>query len=136
MKKVFIVLKLVIFIIVLSCKTSEQLKVETTQSKTLELVFVKTTIKKSENESKLEVKNNPFGPQTEIIFETTKFGNIVIKMHNDLGEFFTSKTFSDIYPGKQTIQLINTEVVPSGVYIYQIFLNSEIIQQKKILILK
>ena len=127
---------LILLFTVFNCKTTDKLKSDHNASKELELVFTKSENENSETEKKVDLENNPFCPQTEIMFETNHLGNVLVKIYNNKGKFIIERLFSEINPGKQVIQLKNLEILESGLYIYQIFLNDIKIEQKKMIVLK
>ncbi len=123
-------------LMILSCNTKMKSKVQTIENKTLELVFIETENSQINDGKDLQFPESPFCPQTEIIFKTEKSGRVNLKIYDDKGSFIIEKNFNIKSPGTQKVLLKNSNVLKSGVYIYQLFLNENMFEQKKMLLLK
>lgn len=76
---------------------------------------------------------NPFNPSTKISYSIPKSGYTVLTVYNTLGEQIVELINKDLTPGYYTVEF-NAEKLPSGVYIYLLKSDSNILSKKMILV--
>lgn len=76
---------------------------------------------------------NPFNPFTNINFNLPEQGFVSVKVFNSLGEIVTTLAYEIMAAGKHTL-LWDGSNLPSGVYMYSINWNDEIISKKMLLV--
>jgi len=78
---------------------------------------------------------NPFNPKTIITYEVPKLSDIKLVIYNILGE--TVKTVVNAKQQASTyIVAVNLSALASGVYFYRLFANGNVIDTKKLVLLK
>ena len=78
---------------------------------------------------------NPFNPITNINYELPEKGNVMIEIHNIIGQQVTEYIGLDILPGYYSFTW-DASNFPSGIYYYRIFYNNILIQNKKMALVK
>jgi uncharacterized lipoprotein YddW (UPF0748 family) len=76
---------------------------------------------------------NPFNPKTKISFSLPEDGFATIKIYNILGQLISELVNSEFTAGHYTVEF-NAENYPSGIYIYVLQSNSQILSKKMIII--
>ena len=77
---------------------------------------------------------NPFNPGTKIDYEIPEAGRVTIRIYNILGKLVKTLIDEDKQPGKYTLKF-NPNGLASGVYFYQLTVNSYT-STKKLVLLK
>jgi len=78
---------------------------------------------------------NPFNPVTGIRFKIKEFGMIKMNIFNSIGEKIEKLIDQNLYPGEYEMQW-NAEKYPSGIYFYQLIADGNIIDSKKLVLIK
>lgn len=81
---------------------------------------------------------NPFNEQTDIEFEITTSGTVIIIIYDNSGNLIQKLESSNCQTGKNTLQWNcldkHNDRVRSGVYYYEVRFNNEVLSKKMILV--
>tara|TARA_R110000868_G_scaffold304437_1_gene564961 strand:+ start:7291 stop:14202 length:6912 start_codon:yes stop_codon:yes gene_type:complete len=78
---------------------------------------------------------NPFNPSTTIKYGLPKSGFVEIKVFNILGQQVLNLINSGKQPGRY-IEVVNADQLSSGVYFYQLLVDGDMIELKKMMLIK
>ena len=78
---------------------------------------------------------NPFNPATNIKYQITKSGNVIIKIYNILGKEISTPVNQKQSPGTYEISWDGNNY-PNGVYFYRLIADNKIIDTKKMILNK
>ncbi len=78
---------------------------------------------------------NPFNPTTKIKYKVSEDASVKLKVFNVLGEEIITLVDNYLNPGIYEAQF-NAESLPSGYYIYSLIVNNQIIENKKMILIK
>ncbi|MFZ1322754.1 MAG: T9SS type A sorting domain-containing protein [Ignavibacteria bacterium] len=102
-------------------------------------INLKSNLKNSDNDiSKtqlLQNKPNPFNPSTEIFYNVAQNGFVNIKVYNLLGQEVAALVNEMKQPGNYQIRF-DGSALSSGMYFYKMFVNENLIDGKRMLLLK
>jgi|GEM_PF-5376258 len=78
---------------------------------------------------------NPFNPSTTIKYNIPLESNVKLKVFNVLGEEVTTLVDQSLTPGSYEVQF-DAANLPSGYYIYSLYVNDKAIDNKKMILVK
>lgn len=78
---------------------------------------------------------NPFNPTTNISFDLPKASQVEIRIYNTIGASIATIGNSRYTAGSHTVNF-NASYLPSGMYIYQLFADGNLIETKKMILIK
>ena len=78
---------------------------------------------------------NPFNPNTTIKFKVKRLSDVSLKVHDISGKLIEEVFYNSVHPGEYEYKF-DGESLTSGVYFYSLFTDNNIIDTKKMVLIK